>query len=81
MTSTEIAIIALSTIVGIFIGNFLGKREGYIKGFQAGIKDEQMWMGLAITKAFSDNKEEALKKVVAEYNILHNELKEKPGIQ
>lgn len=77
MSNIDLAIFLLTNILSFLIGGFFYFREGSRVGYKTGVKDEQMMIGIAISRAFADDKEEALKKVATEYRRFEVEIEQK----
>lgn len=69
----NILLVALLNIITFVIALGYGRKTGYIEGYQNGMKEEQLVMGLSIARAFKEDKEEALRKVGSAYKQLNLE--------
>lgn len=72
----NILLVALLNIITFILASYWGNKQGYIEGHKNGTREEQLVMGVAITRAYSEDKEDALRKVGNAYKQLHLEVEQ-----
>lgn len=74
MNEEMLLLILMSNMLTFLLSSLYYKKSGFNLGYVKGIQDERLFMGVAISRAFKENKEEALRDVQLEYKRMLLEL-------